>query len=242
MGFKYHWRTKQGSKNKDNWDFCGIGLRPNMSLCIVLDGSSSGKNSGDFTRQIATKLIDWFITITSPLTTACVITQLFEIQKALIPDFKYASASYAIVLIESGEPPMVLHAGDCLVGRYNGSPPVCWETKPHTLANAIKSMPIAEIAKSPLRNRLTRSLRAKEFCEPESCTIDLKADSEIIVCTDGFWADLEHREQSKFLEGKPLRKKEDDDCSTLEISFLGVGDTSTVSSETFQNLYIVDVQ
>lgn len=243
MGFEYHWQTQQGKRSDDNWDYCGIGLRSEISLCIVLDGVTTGAKSGDFACQVATRLIDWFIEVIGPVTADAIIDQLLEIHKVLMPDFRSASASYAIILIEPEKPLVILHAGDCLVGQLHGTPPVRWETRPHTLANAIQNIPIAEIAQSPLRNRLTRSLRAREFLKPDVSSINLKGDAAIIVGSDGFWADLEPNDQIKFLDGATLNEKEDqDDCSALKIGPLAVNKKSKVSSETSKNIYIVDTQ
>lgn len=240
VGFEYHWRTEQGTRGDDNWDYCGIGLRSEVAICIVLDGATTGAKSGEFARQVATQLIDWFIEAKGPLTADAIIDQLLELHKVLIPDFRSASASYAIILIEPEKPLVILHAGDCLVGQLHGTPPVRWETRPHTLANATQNIPIAEIANSPLRNRLTRSLRAREFLKPDESSINPKGDAAIIVGSDGFWADLEPNDQISFLDGATLNGKDQDDCSVLKISPLAVNQKSKVSSETSKNIYVVD--
>lgn len=241
MGFTYHWRTEQGKRSNDNWDFCGIGLRSDISLSIVLDGSTSGANSGDFARKLATHLIDWFMAMTGPVTADAIIGQLREIHKALATGFRNESASYAIVLTERDQPFIVFHAGDCLVGKNGCDSPVLWQTKPHTLANAISDLPIDALAQSPLRNRLTRSFRTREFLEPELSSINSEGVETIVVATDGFWADLKPSDQNKFLKNKISQKKDDqDDCSALEIKVLPRHQDSQISSEKTQNIYIVD--
>lgn len=241
MGFEYHWRTEQGKRSSDNWDFCGIGLRSDISLSIVLDGSTSGANSGDFARQIATHLIDWFMAMTGPIAADTIIGQLREIHKALATDFRNDSASYALVLVEPNQPFTVLHAGDCLVGKNSCESPILWQTRPHTLANAISDLPIDVLAQSPLRNRLTRNFRTREFLKPEISRISSEGVAAIVVATDGFWADLEPNDQNKFWDNKTLQKKDDqDDCSALEIKALPRHQDSHVNGENAQNIYLVD--
>lgn len=243
MGFEHQWRTKQGKRSDDNWDFCGIGLRSDASLCIVLDGSTSGANSGELARQIATNLIDWFVKVTGPRTADAIIDHMRETHKTLTPTFRSDSASYVIILMETEKPILVLHAGDCLAGLHQRGFPVCWQTQPHTLANAIENLPIADIVQSPLRNRLTRSFRMREFMRPEVCSINLEGDDSIVVGTDGFWADLDSNDQIQFLDGEDLKKKVgQDDCSALKITTLAAPQGSKVSGQTSENIYIIDTR
>lgn len=241
MGLEFSWRTKRGQLSENNWDYCGIGLRPDSSLCIVLDGSTSGTKSGDLAQQIATRLIDWFVELKASVTTDAIIDQLGKIHEILALEFRSASASYAIVLIEAEKTISVLHAGDCLVGRDNGHSPAIWETRPHTLVNAIESIPVEEVAKSPLRHQLTRSFRAREFLKPEVCSIDFEGDQMIVVGTDGFWADLDPDGQNKFLDGDdPSKEAVKDDCSALKITKLTVPQVLNVSCHASENIYFVD--
>jgi serine/threonine protein phosphatase PrpC len=238
---EYLWCTEQGKRSDDNRDFCGIGLRSDISLCIVLDGATSGSKSGDFACKVATQLIDWFVEVTAPITADAIIIQLREIHRLLAPDFRSASASYAVIVIEAEKPLTVLHAGDCLVGQLHKTRPVCWKTRPHTLVNAIQNMPIIEIAQSTLRNRLTRSLRTREFLRPEVSHLNFNRDEAIVIGTDGFWADLHPDDQSLFLRNRGLPGKENkDDCSALIIRPTSPNRKSKIVEGKSQNLYIVD--
>ncbi len=62
MGMAINWRSEQGQLTKDNRDCCGIGLRHDASLLVVLDGSTTGQDSGELARLIARNLVVSFVT------------------------------------------------------------------------------------------------------------------------------------------------------------------------------------
>ncbi len=238
MGFEYHWRTMQGQQRDDNWDYFGLGLRPDASLSIVLDGSTSGEKSGELVRLIAIRLIDCFCEAQEVAEAPAIIDQLRKIHKELAPMFPSASASYVIILMKIEKSTVILHAGDCLAGLCNGKTTIDWHTQPHTLVNPINDIPIAEIAQSSLRNRLTRSFRMREFLCPEICEIPLPYDGLIIAATDGFWADITPEEQNQVLSAE-CRQKIDfkDDCSVLTIRTLITPDDCIISGQNDENTY-----
>lgn len=241
MGVEISWRSRQGKRTEDNWDYFGVGLRSDAALCIVLDGSTSGPAGGKFAGQIARDLIDWFIITDENVRADTLTERLRHIHGNLSPKFPSDSASYVIVLIEDGKPVLVLHAGDCLVGRHVGKNPICWLTRPHTLANAIEEVSIAAMAECPVRNRLTRSFRAREFMAPEKTKIAMEGRDSLIVATDGFWAELSSEEQFLFIEGEDSPMIDDgDDQSALIIMLLDKGQDSKVqfNGQSEENFYI----
>lgn len=238
MGIDVCWHSKQGRGTDDNRDFCGIGLRDDDALCIVLDGVTSGANSGEFSRLIARNLIDWFIAA-GKVNQDGIIDQLRNIHAHLMPSFSKDSASYVIALIEYKGRVQLLHAGDCLAGLCKETSVIEWHVHPHTLANAITDMPIAEIAASPLRNLLTRSFRAREFMMPDCGELFLQGDNALILATDGFWAELNQERQKRLLvNGQLPNTKEQDDCSALVIKTHGSIQGDDVIGETLDNLLI----
>ncbi len=84
MGVEVRWHSKKGSRTKDNRDYCGIGLRFDAALCIVLDGSTSGPKGGELARQIAHDLIDWFVAANQEMTTQAIIEIMQKI--TAVPD------------------------------------------------------------------------------------------------------------------------------------------------------------
>lgn len=236
MGVEVNWRSKQGTLTADNRDCCGVGLRDDAILCIVLDGSTSGLKSGEFGRLVARGLVDWFIDA-EEATAAAVNNQLRYLHANLSPRFWGASASFVIALIEREGRVWLLHAGDCLAGSMGTQNQIDWATQPHTLANVLENKSSKEIAASPVRNRLTRSFRSKEFMLPESAELKLRSDRLLVLATDGFWAELDPQCHAEFLaEGSFSESKYRDDCSALSIQFIE-GPENTILNGDTDNLY-----
>lgn len=187
-------------------------MRADAVLCLVLDGSTSGPTSGDLARQIARDVIDWYVDADKAVTAESLTAQLRCSHLSLSRLFPRDSASYVITCIAETGTALVLHAGDCLLGRHQGSGPVHWLIRPHTLANTAGEMRIDEIAMTHVRHRLTRNFRAREFISPEVNEIKAELGSSFIAATDGFWAELTAEEQTVFMEGRyvPMADEEDE--------------------------------
>lgn len=99
MGVEIRWRSEQGHRTDDNSDCCGVGLRGDAVLAVVLDGSSNGKASGAFARNVARNLIDWFV-VAEVVTPKTIIDRLRVIHAELSRTYRRDSASVVIALIE----------------------------------------------------------------------------------------------------------------------------------------------
>jgi PPM family protein phosphatase len=210
------WISQTGRRTADNRDYAGVGIRSDDALCIVLDGSSTGEDSGQFARDITQALIDWFVAAKEPVTAQAVTDQLREIHGATCRRYSRASASYMAAYVTASGDAVVLHAGDCLLGSRRAEGSMSWLSRPHTLANIASDVAIAAIAAVPARHRLTRSFRAREFLLPEVLTTNV--GEELVIMTDGFWADLSEREQALFIGGGDVAMPDDgDDRSVLVI-------------------------
>ncbi|CTQ61916.1 PP2C family protein-serine/threonine phosphatase [Roseibium album] len=241
MNIGISWRSEQGLLTPDNRDWCGIGLRNDAILCIVLDGSTSGENSGEYAHQIARRLVDWF-TIFDNVTLEAIIDRLRFIHRELTLKFRRSSASFVIAFVEKNGLTHLLHAGDCLAMASDGALGLVSHIQPHTLTNAICQMPIDDIASSPLRNRLTRSFRSTEFMPPDVCNYTPVANQKLILATDGFWAALDSEEKAKFLAGDLVSScKERDDCSVLSLEFSS-DRSGEVKLGTSKNCYLMDAR
>ncbi|RJT42308.1 hypothetical protein D3227_00005 [Mesorhizobium waimense] len=68
----------------------------------------------------------------------------------------------------------------------------------------------------PARQRLTRSFRAREFMPPDAMAMAF--DRELVIATDGFWAELNSGDQALFLNGSEvLMEAKGDDRSILRL-------------------------
>jgi serine/threonine protein phosphatase PrpC len=202
MEMELDWRSQHGTKTGDNRDYGGVGIRPDGVLCLVLDGSTSGPKSGELAGQIARDVIDWYVATAEDVTAETLTAQLRQIHGSLSKRFPRDTASYVIVCLAGTGPALVLHAGDCLLGRQAGRSPLQWFIRPHTLANVIDDIPVAEIAESYVRHRLTRSFRAREFMLPDVTEIKIEQGSSLVPATDGFWAELNSEEQAMLMRGQ----------------------------------------
>lgn len=241
MGIEIAWRSEQGNLTSDNRDYCGIGLRDESFLAIVLDGSTSKANSGGFAQAIAQGLIDWFVS-SKTVTVETVTNRLLEIHDNLSASYRKASASFAIALVENEGTIWLLHAGDCLAGTNKDLTGTAWQVLPHTLVNVTGGLTVAEIAGTPVRHLLTRSFRSWEFMVPDISELCLKKGQTLVLATDGFWAELTHEEQEQFLAGKTISAaghRYEDDCSALILRHVA-GKRNAFSRGAYENLYIVD--
>ncbi|MGH0003669.1 hypothetical protein ACQU0X_26630 [Pseudovibrio ascidiaceicola] len=219
--FDVYWRSQKGDRVPENRDFGGAGIRLDTALYVIADGSTSRQYSGELAQSLVHHLVDWFVESNVEFTAKALIEQLRKAHTSLSKVFSASSASYAILHLDQAQYSQLIHAGDCLIGRSSGCSPIQWQIKPHTLANAMDDLPIAEIAKKNVRNRLTRSFRAKEFLAPSIKAIQAE-DTSFILATDGFWADLSEKEQAAFATGQKVEITSDsDDKSILCIGEFG---------------------
>jgi serine/threonine protein phosphatase PrpC len=235
-----NWRSEQGKRTRDNRDCGGVGVRADAVLCLLLDGSTSGPTSGDLARQIVRDVVDWYVATDEAATAESLIAQLRRTHLSLSQRFARDSASYVLAHISDTGAALVLHEGDCLLGSHKRNGPVQWLIRPHTLANPIGEVPIEEIARSPARNRLTRSFRAREFIPAEVNKITAEPGKLFVAATDGFWAELTAGEQAMFLQGHdaPIAV-EGDDRSALQIGrFDEPGAKIQFGEDAADNLYI----
>lgn len=243
MGIEIKWRSKPGTLTDDNRDYCGVGLRDDAALSVVLDGSTSCPTSGEFAREIARCLIDWF-TAAGRVTVEAITDRLREIHGDLSVAFRRDSASLVIALIDNAGTVQLLHVGDCLAGICEGGAAVEWSIKPHTLTNALDDLPVSDIAKSRLRNRLTRSFRSRGFMAPTVAELTLRDDQALVLATDGFWAALDAEAQARVLLDDDLPRTSgqlQDDCSALLLRRSRNGGIG-VSREASANFYVVGTE
>ena len=242
MGIEANWHSQKGNKTEDNRDYCGIGIRSGATLCIVLDGSTSGPKGGELARQVAHELIDWFVGVDTDMNAQAIIEIVQNIHNSLSRQFPFDSASYVIALIQDKNPLLVLHSGDCLLGQHDGkNNQVRWLTKPHTLANATRGMSVVSLVDCPARHLLTRSFRPKEFMVPEASEIKIQLGDSFIVATDGFWAELNFEEQIEFMKAREIPMiGESDDQSVLRILIRGdqVDSEFITGDNTLDNYYM----
>lgn len=237
MAFEVDWRTRPGDRTVESRDHAGVGLGRDGLLCILLDGATRGRDSGDLARTLAREMVDGFVASDEAVTAHGLTDRLRGLHRELAPRWPQATASYLVVHLDPAGSGLVLAAGDCLLGRPAPGGDLSWITRPDTLANALEHREIAHIAADPSRHRLTRSFRAREFMAPG--VWPLEGERELVLATDGFWADLSPAEQAGFAEAPMAAGRNADDCSRLRVRVRGAEGAAKVGMTGDQgNLYL----
>jgi len=125
MGIDVSWLSQAGKRTKDNRDCGGFGIRAEEALCVILDGSTNGPNSGEFARQITQELIDWYVADDGEMTAETLTACLRQIHETLAKAYPRDSASYMIVNIRPNTA-LAMYAGDCLLGRRTTKSGIEW--------------------------------------------------------------------------------------------------------------------
>jgi serine/threonine protein phosphatase PrpC len=82
------WITRKGSVTDNNQDYCGVALRKDAALYLVVDGSSQSSQSGELAHVFIRKLADRFVTqpfLTDAQHVAHVINKLSTNLKGFYP-------------------------------------------------------------------------------------------------------------------------------------------------------------
>lgn len=217
MTFGVRWISRIGTNTPDNRDFGGAGLRDADALAVIADGATTKPQSGALAERLVRTILERFMSTNDPVTPEALTEWLRACHRPLTEEFPLASVGYLILHRQTNGAAFSLHAGDCLVGSVNDVNAITWLVQPHTLANALTSMDIADIAASDLRHRLTRSFRNRTFVPPTE-TILPPHDGSHVLATDGFWAEADHDDRLRMLAGqKSNAAGKRDDRSVLRI-------------------------
>jgi PPM family protein phosphatase len=239
MGFDSEWITHKGTLTDDNRDYCGIALRGGEALYVVCDGSTNGVQSGDLSDVFIRKIADWFITEPSGHSADEVIPYLNELSLNLKTSYPAGRLSF-FALIYSGDSSITaLHSGDCRLGRISEDDTITWLTRAHTLANATEDICNEDLAQHKDRHVLTRNFRPGRPCNADKRQLSLMAGERLIIATDGYWADLDNRQQSEFINKSFVPSSpRHDDVSCLVLERLTDSD-GTQSQGGVRNFYLV---
>ena len=242
MRFNAEWITHKGTLTDDNRDYCSIALRRDAALYVVTDGSTKSNQSGTLASEFVRMLADRFIAepfLSSADDVAAYLREVSEYFKTIYPAGRL---SFCILLDVGGGSVFALHAGDCRLGRLGTDGEVIWITRAHTLANALEDIDNEALADHPDRHVLTRCLKPGKPCEVEISEYSLTGNERLLVATDGYWADLDHRQQSDFIANSlALTEPEHDDVSCLVLSRLVEGSAEDATHQGSDNFYFVSI-
>lgn len=214
----HSWISFQGKLTPDNRDCYGASAQAEKQCFVIADGSTSSLYGAETAQAITREVIECFNQDAEGFGQDEALACLKELQSNLKMKYTSGVASYAIVIL-SADKVKVIWAGDCCLGNLNDDLSISWLTRVHTLANATAPLTHEEIASNTDRHILTRSFKCRRYVEPDYREFSLAEFNQIILATDGFWADLSFEDQSLALKGeKDLNGLVQDDTSVLLIS------------------------
>ncbi|WP_250658869.1 hypothetical protein [Alkalimarinus coralli] len=229
--------TQKGTRTDDNRDALVASQNNDVSLFIIVDGSTNCPYGGGLARALTTHIEQGFKTLPPQA------LQFAELKQSLILLLKQAqldlrtkypadSASYLLVCIKNNVA-IVLHAGDCFLERLpkpynlNRRKPLRhpWVNRIHCLATAINPTTLDKLKNDPDRHALTQSFKARRFNQPQWQVRALRENERLILSSDGFWAGLSDSQQQYLVRQvynqEESRLNESDD----DISFILIENT-----------------
>jgi len=213
--------SQQGTRTNDNRDAHLVIERDEVSLYMVIDGCTSCPTGGQLARALADGIEQGFNLLPSedlqPKQIKASILELLEkTRKSLQKPFVTDSASF-LILLRIGPVGLVIHAGDCCLGRIKRTGRIDWLTPLHTLASALKPIGVPALRLLENRHILTRCFKPRRRSNPDWRVIGIHSCASMILATDGFWADLTELQQQQLLTGKTLMGPCDDDTTFILI-------------------------
>lgn len=184
------WRSRQGSKRRDNRDASGIHVGASQIIAVVVDGTDSGEQGAAYAKHWVGVLLD--IARANPAITPGSLTAAMRDAQRNLRHAGYIreTAAYAILVLEPAtQQAWSINCGDCRVGGIMAEGEVQWLTPVHTCAN-----PLGEAFGPPHvameeRHLLTRRLHARRFDEPAVTKLEYAHFPSWIIATDGYWVD-----------------------------------------------------
>ena len=207
-----------GQRTADNRDALLAELNHGVALYMLVDGSSSRAQSGEFAKHLVESIKHGFQALAPDQLSASKIKEtliglLKSSQLQVRQTYPAASASLNMVAI-TGSFALTIYLGDCLLGRLNKQQKIKWLTQPHCSQGYIE---IEKLALIPERNLLTKSVKARRFESPQWKVLALRQDQKLILASDGFWADLTPSQQIELIHTKQLHVAPNDDTSFMII-------------------------
>jgi len=194
----------------DNQDDIGFADTPLGFLLIVCDGMGGGPG-GKIASYIAKYVIANTLNECSPQMprhkafkmAVSKANDALEEKMKQAPNLKGMGSTFVAVLINNHSA-MVAHAGDSrcyqLRGRF-----VLFRTKDHSLVGELvrkKALSEEQARTSPQSNVIMRGLGSVSNNVPEICEIPYRKGDRFILCTDGVWGTLPHKDLVKRFAAK----------------------------------------
>ena len=192
------------SENQDDFDFLDT---PLGFLCIVCDGMGGGPGGKTASyiakHEIANTLLN--CNTVAPRENAFKMAvakanEVLESKMREIPSLNGMGSTFVAVLI-SQDSALIAHAGDSRCYQIRGKKCI-YRSKDHSLVAQLvdrKALTEEEARLSPQSNIITRGLGNVSNHVPEIDIVPYKKGDRFILCTDGIWGSMPHKELLLFL-------------------------------------------
>lgn len=206
---KFSWRFHSftGQDRACNKDVFTLILRDKITLIIAFDISTSSPAQPEmaaFFSEILSKEIDSLITYSSKIIHDCIQLAFKQTKK------QYRIGKASILIFAKFEQALFcFHAGDVRLGIYHKKEAIHWITNVHTGAN-----PFGEFFNNQMLQDERRKIVTRNFNLQRNLILDCLENIEpfegqMVIASDGFWAECTHEQQQSVLSGAPCLVKDD---------------------------------
>lgn len=204
------WCSRQGKARSSNNDAAAIGRKDHYVVAMLVDAAEKGDGQA-LAQHWSHTVIERALGQTEQLSLAVLISIMRAEHQQLRQHHLHAIASYCCVLVDLQQQLLhVAHVGDCLAGLVQPAKAITWLNRPHNLQEQVIWQGMAPESKES-RHLLTRFLNAKRFHAPDCLTTHLAPDSQLLLCSDGYW--------SEHLSSQVELQNVDDDASALSLRY-----------------------
>ncbi|MTC56634.1 MULTISPECIES: hypothetical protein [Providencia] len=205
--FSWEFYSVIGQDRACNKDVFALILREKITLIIAFDISTSSPAQPEmavFFSKILSNTVDSLTEYSDEIIHFCIqlafekTKKQYQIGKASILIFGKLEQSF-----------FCFHAGDVRLGIYNGNTPIHWVTNVHTGANPLGGFFNIQMLKDEKRKIVTRNFNLQRDLILDFLDEIELFEGNIVIATDGFWAECSHEQQQLILAGHSFLIKDD---------------------------------
>lgn len=225
MNFNYSCQTNQGEVRESNQDSLlvksGVMNGHSVLLAAICDGVG-GLSQGEWCSRRAVELLSsWFVYELPQIMEQSQLERLLQYRlRQLIADINWdiytqnrrnsrMSGTTLTVLLLWDYRYMIAHVGDCRVYAVESGRALCL-TKDHSwVAREVEEgrLQPSEARNHPKQNAILRCIGTEPEVEVDVSFAWLSEPTVFILCTDGFWHEVEHREWLSYFAPEVMQQE-----------------------------------
>ncbi|GMM77350.1 PP2C family protein-serine/threonine phosphatase [Vibrio alginolyticus] len=208
--------SNKGKTREQNKDMYALIHNEDATLIIAFDISTSSPATTEITEMFVNE-VESGLASSSPSQVSDVEQQLHLAFNKVKSEFKVGKASVLVFFFLHQQVTMsCLHAGDVRLGQYSEGKAIQWITNVHTGANALGQFFEDSMLQDESRHVVTRCLNLQRNLNLEKTEFEI-TESQLIIASDGFWAECPNEEQQSIIQGK--QPSTEDDCTVLVLTW-----------------------